>query len=235
MIRAPRAAVMGVLLLSPIALTACSAGQVAQTATQEPNIGNQADLDDVTLRALTLPYPTGGEYASGSDARLVGAVASTGLEEDTLVSIEGEAFETVEVVDPDAAAPAADAGASTDLDLTIPPNGILYLSSGGGPTVALVGLTEDIGPGEAIDVTFTFEEAGEVTVPVPVGVPTRDLPRGEGFDFHGEEGEDPGEEGEGPGEEGEGPGEEEVAGDEGSVEETSGEEAREQESAGSEG
>ena len=103
---------------------------------------------------------------------------------------------------------------SGDLDLTVPPNGILYLSSGEGPTVALVGLTEDIGPGESIDVTFTFEEAGEITIPVPVGVPTRDLPRGEEFDFHGEE---------------------EVAGEEGTVEESSGQEAREQESAEGEG
>ena len=212
--RAPRAAVMGVLLLSPIALTACSAGQVTQTSTQEPNAGNQADLGDVRLRALSLPYPTGGQYASGSDARLVGAIASTSSDEDTLVSIEGEAFDSVEVIDPDAAELAADAGGSDDLGITVPPNGIVYLSSGEGPTVALVGLTEDIGPGEAIDVTFTFEEAGEITLPVPVGVPTRDLPRGEEFDFHGEE---------------------EVSGEEGSMEESSGQEAREQESAEGEG
>ncbi|MCZ2803952.1 copper chaperone PCu(A)C [Modestobacter sp. VKM Ac-2983] len=212
--RAPRAAVMGVLLLTPIALTACSAGQVTQTATQEPNVGNQADLEDLQLRALTLPYPTGGQYASGSDARLVGAIASTGLEGDTLVSIEGEAFDSVEVIDPDAAELAADGSTSEDLGLTIPPNGILYLSSGDGPTVALVDLAETIGAGEAIDVTFTFEEAGEVTIPVPVGVPTRDLPRGEEFDFHGEE---------------------ELAGEEGSVEENPGQEARERESADEEG
>lgn len=205
---------MGVLLLTPIALTACSAGQVTQTATQEPNVGNQADLEDLQLRALTLPYPTGGQYASGSDARLVGAIASTGLEGDTLVSIEGEAFDSVEVIDPDAAELAADGSTSEDLGLTIPPNGILYLSSGDGPTVALVDLAETIGAGEAIDVTFTFEEAGEVTIPVPVGVPTRDLPRGEEFDFHGEE---------------------ELAGEEGSVEENPGQEARERESADEEG
>lgn len=205
---------MGVLLLTPIALTACSAGQVTQTSTQEPNVGNQADLEDLQLRALTLPYPTGGQYASGSDARLVGAIASTGLEGDTLVSIEGEAFDSVEVIDPDAAELVADGSTSEDLGLTIPPNGILYLSSGDGPTVALVELAETIGAGEAIDVTFTFEEAGEVTIPVPVGVPTRDLPRGEEFDFHGEE---------------------ELAGEEGSVEENPGQEARERESADEEG
>ena len=45
-----------------------------------------------------------------------------------------------------------------------------------------------MGVGQYVDVTFTFEQAGEVTVPVPVGVSTRDLPRGEPFDFHQEEG-----------------------------------------------
>jgi copper(I)-binding protein len=209
--RAPRAAVMGVLLLSPIALTACSAGQVAQTAEQQRDqVGTMASVGDVKLRALNLAYPTGGTYSSGSDARLVGAVASTANTEDTLVSIEGEAFDGVEVLDPDSAAPAADSSGSADLDLPVPPEGILFLTNGGGPTITLTGLTEEIGVGQSIDVTFVFEEAGEVTVPVPVGTPNRDLPRGEAFDFHGEE---------------------EVAGDEGSVEENSGQEAREQESA----
>ena len=60
---------------------------------------------------------------------------------------------------------------------------------GDGPAVTLVGLADDLTPGEYVDVTFTFEEAGEVTVPVPVGISARDLPRGEPFDFHEGEGE----------------------------------------------
>ena len=50
--RALRAATMGVLLLSPVALSACSAGQVTQTATQERDkTGGQAQVGDLTLRA----------------------------------------------------------------------------------------------------------------------------------------------------------------------------------------
>ena len=185
--RAPRAAVLGVLLLSPVALAACSAGQVSQTATQEQNLGNSADVGDLNLRGLQLPYPTGGVYAAGSDARLVGAVLSTSPSDDTLVSIEGEAFESVEVVDPEAVEPVAGAAAPTTLDLTVPANGGLFLSNGRGPAVTLVGLSEEVGAGQYVEVTFTFEEAGEVTVEVPVGIATRDLPRGEPFDFHPEE------------------------------------------------
>ena len=50
--RALRAATMGVLLLSPVALSACSAGQVTQTATQERDkTGAQAQVGDITVRA----------------------------------------------------------------------------------------------------------------------------------------------------------------------------------------
>jgi copper(I)-binding protein len=186
--RALRAAVMGVLLLSPVALAACSAGQVAQTASQQQNLGNSADVGDLHLRALELPYPTGGVYPRGSDARLLGAVASSAATDDTLVSIEGDAFDSVEVVDPGAAAGAAAGAGSSSLDLTVPAGGTLFIGNGDGPSVTLVGLTDDLGVGQYVDVTFTFEQAGKVTVAVPVATATRDLPRGDAFDFHGTEG-----------------------------------------------
>ena len=188
--RAPRAAALGVLLLSPPALAACSAGQVTQTATQEQNLGNNAGVGDLLIRGLSLPYPTGGVYGSGDDARLLAAVASTSDSDDTLVSIEGEDFDSVEVVDPSTST--APAGSSA-LDLAVPANGVLYLSNGDGPAVTLVGLADELSVGEYVDVTFTFEQAGEITVPVPVGTSSRDLPRGEPFDFeHSEEGTDVG-------------------------------------------
>jgi copper(I)-binding protein len=187
--RGLRAAAIGALLLSPVALGACSAGQVAQTATQEQNLGSQADVGDLNLRALELAYPTGGVYAAGTDARLLGALVSNGETDDTLVSIEGDGFDSVEVVDPDAAEAAAAATGTGSLDLPVPAGGTVYLGNGDGPSVTLVGLTEEVGVGQYVDVTFTFEQAGEVAVQVPVGVAVRDLPRGEPFDFHEGEGE----------------------------------------------
>ncbi len=192
--RALRAAATGVLLLSPVALTACSAGQVPQTATQEQNLGNSTDVGDLALRALELPYPTGGVYSTGGDARLLGAVVNTTDAEDTLVSITGDGFTSVEAVDPNAAAPAAPATGSGSLALTVPAGDTLFLGNGAGPSVTLVGLTKDLTVGQYIDVTFTFQRAGEVSVPVPVGVAVRDLPRGEPYDFHpAEEGDTGGE------------------------------------------
>jgi copper(I)-binding protein len=188
---------MGVLLLSPVALAACSAGQVTQTATQEQNLGNSADVGQLHLRALELPYPTGGVYPSGSDARLLGAIASDAATDDTLVSIEGEQFESVEVVDPGAATGAAAGAGSGSLGLTVPAGGTRFIGNGTGPSITLVGLTEDLGVGDYVDVRFSFEQAGEVTVAVPVGTAGRDLPRGDAFDFHGDEESTPSEGGEG--------------------------------------
>ncbi|MGY1855083.1 copper chaperone PCu(A)C [Modestobacter sp. SYSU DS0290] len=185
--RALRAAALGALLLSPAALSACSAGQVAQTATQEQNIGVNADADGVVLRGLQLPYPTGGEYPAGGDARLIGAIISEAQTDDTLVSITGPDFTDVEVVDPAAEAVAAGTTGGSSLDVTVPAGEIVHLGNGDGPAITLLGLSEPLGVSQYIPVTFTFEEAGEVTVDVPVGIPTRDLPRGEGYDFHHEE------------------------------------------------
>jgi copper(I)-binding protein len=194
--RALRAAAVSALLLSPVALSACSAGQVAQTEEQNRDkTGGQANVGALALRALELPYPTGGIYQSGSDARLLAAIVSTSDTDDTLVSIEGDDFDSVEVVDPNATASAAPG--ATSLDLTVPADGTLFLGNGTGPAVTLVGLADEVGVGQFVDVTFTFEQAGEVTVPVPVSTSGRDLPRGDAFDF--EPGQQREQEGGGPG------------------------------------
>ena len=65
--RALRAATMGVLLLSPVALSACSAGQVTQTETQDRDkTGPSARVGDLELREVLLAYPTGGRYVEGA-------------------------------------------------------------------------------------------------------------------------------------------------------------------------
>ena len=67
--RALRAATMGVLLLSPIALTACSAGQVTQTATQERDkTGGQAQVGSLTVRQAALESPREGFGEAEIDA-----------------------------------------------------------------------------------------------------------------------------------------------------------------------
>ncbi|WNV76263.1 copper chaperone PCu(A)C [Geodermatophilus sp. DSM 44513] len=150
--RALRAATMGALLLSPIALTACSAGQVAQTATQNRDkVGPQAAVGDVELRAITLAYPPDGLYEEGEDAELEMAVVNTDNEPDRLVSIEGEAFEGVLVsgqatpvpavpgspsAEPVAASPSAPEPAPTDPAATPSPGALPSSSAPATPTAS---------------------------------------------------------------------------------------------------
>lgn len=189
--RALRAAAMGVLLLSPVALSACSAGQVAQTATQvRDKVGGTATVGDITVRDARLAYPTDGEYASGDDAELLVALSNTGSQDDTLVDITGEGFGSVEVT---GGSGTAGGGSAGGLDVTIPAESNVFLGEDG-PTVTLTGLGDALTVGEGLDLTMTFEQAGEVQVRVPVGVPERELPRGEAFDFHEEEAAGEGEE-----------------------------------------
>ncbi|SDN49647.1 copper chaperone PCu(A)C [Geodermatophilus sp. DSM 45219] len=251
--RALRAATMGALLLSPIALTACSAGQVSQTATQNRDkVGPEAAVGDLTLRAITLAYPEDGLYEEGEDAELQLAIVNGDTEDDTLIGIEGEAFDGVVVAGeataspavpsspsaapsstapssapagettapgttagetpaagttgpeaattgPEATEPAATATpsapatptapeTSTEVDIPVPAGSTVFLGGADGATVELADLSEELTAGQSIEVTLTFERAGEITVPVLVATPDEVLPREEPFDFHHEEG-----------------------------------------------
>lgn len=96
--RALRAATVGVLLLTPVALTACGAGQVSQTATQiRDKTGPAAQVGDLSLRQVMLAYPRSGQYSSGDDAVLNMSIANSGPEDDALIGISGDDFSGVKV------------------------------------------------------------------------------------------------------------------------------------------
>ena len=177
--RALGAATMGVLLLSPLALSACSAGQVTQTASQNRDkVGAMAEVGDLTLRAVEFESPRGGSYDDGDDADLRLVIANSGREDDTLTEISGEGFDEVEF----------DGGeGSGGSGLDIPANAITYVD-GDDLGITLTELEDSLTTGQSLDLTFAFENAGEVTVPVTVSTPDEALEREEGFDFHEEEG-----------------------------------------------
>jgi copper(I)-binding protein len=237
--RALRAATMGALLLSPIALTACSAGQVSQTATQNRDkVGPEAAVGDITLRQITLAHPQDGLYEEGENAELQMAIVNTSTEADTLVGIEGEVFDGVLVSGQATASPAVPGSpsaepvattapaapttpgttpqttapeatpspgalptptvpaapstptASSEVEISVPAGSTVFLGGASGATVELAELSEELTAGQSIEVTLTFEQAGEVTVQALVATPDRVVPREEPFDFHHEEGEE---------------------------------------------
>jgi copper(I)-binding protein len=192
--RALRAATMGVLLLSPVALSACSAGQVTQTATQERDkVGAMAQVGDLTIRAVQLAAPRDGSYDRGDDAELLMAIVNSGEEPDALVGISGEGFGDVEfhagstaTGTPTATPTGASSGRSTsDTEIEIPGDSVVHVD-GEDISITLTDLDEPLTTGQYLELTFEFEKAGEVTLPVTVATPSESVERGETFDFHEE-------------------------------------------------
>jgi copper(I)-binding protein len=185
--RALRAATMGALLLSPLALSACSAGQVTQTATQNRDkAGPAAQVENITLRSVLIAYPRSGAYDQGDDAELQAAIINTSDEADTLVTIESDAFEGVRAIGGDTNAVSDASGFSTELNIEIPRDETVFLG-GDGPTILLENLTDGLTAGQSIELTMTFELAGAVTVQAQVDNPEKEIARGEAYDFHQEE------------------------------------------------
>jgi copper(I)-binding protein len=223
--RALRAAVTGALVLSPVALGACSGGQVTQTGTQDRDkVGPQAQVEDILLRQVLLAYPEGGRYEEGDDAELIISIINTSNADDTLTGIEGEGFDGVLVAgtgptpspsspagdqptstptpgttgatpgsSPSApAAPSATPSASTTLSLDLPADTALYVGREDGATITLQDLGEELTPGQTLTVTFSFEQAGEITTQVLVAGPEEAIERPEPFNFEeGTEQENP--------------------------------------------
>jgi copper(I)-binding protein len=231
--RALRAATMGVLLFSPVVLSACSAGQVTQTATQERDkTGAQAQVGDISVRQGELLSPRGGTYESGDDAELQVTLVNGGSEDDTLVSVDGDGFSSAEISSggsssssssgsssstsssssssaaaTTSAAPTSGAAATSSPSATTTssagatsssssrgsqeidiPAGRSVFIGGGQYTVTLTDLSEDLTPGQYLEITLTFEKAGQVTIPVTVANPSSSVPRNSSFNFHQEEG-----------------------------------------------
>ena len=185
--RAMRAVTTVALLISPVALGACSAGRVTQTATQERDkVGALAQVGDITIRAAKLASPGETGYERGDDADLLMAVVNSGTEPDTLVDVTGEGFGDVEFDD-------GSAGGSSGQGIEIPADAPVFVD-GEEVTVTLTDLEDTLTTGQQLELTLVFENAGEITLPVTAATPEEALERGEPFDFHHEE-EGGGEEG----------------------------------------
>ena len=218
--RAKRTAVMGALVIAPVALGACSAGQVSQTGTQDRDkVGPQAQVEDILLRQVLIAYPEEGRYEEGDDAELIVTIVNASNSDDTLTGIEGEGFSGFEIAGtapapspsspagnqptatptpgttgatpaapPTAATPtSASPSASSQLSLDLPADTALYIGREDGAAISLQDLAEPLTAGQNLSLTFTFEQAGEITVQALVAGPQEEIERGEPFHFDTEE------------------------------------------------
>lgn len=158
-----------------LALTACGAGQISQTATQAPAVnGVNAGVGDIALRNVHLRAPQTSDYVRpGSEAELLFVASNESPDQpDRLVSIRSDV-----------------GSVPLQGDATLAPNGVLVAGEPDGQTAALesvepaepltvdVTLTKPITNGLTYPFTFTFQRAGEVTVQVPISAgeePRRD-------------------------------------------------------------
>jgi copper(I)-binding protein len=181
--RALRAATMSVLLLSPLALSACSAGQVTQTASQNRDkVGDSVRVGAITVRAVELEYPRGDQYDAGDDAPLRMAIVNSSNESDTLTDVEGKGFGSAEIT---GAVPEDSSSTSSDAptEIEIPADSSVFVGEDD-VEVTLTDLDESMTTGQRLELVLTFENAGEVTVLATVANPDDEESRGESFDFH---------------------------------------------------
>ncbi|MGV0815728.1 hypothetical protein ABQF34_27570 [Mycolicibacterium boenickei] len=160
--------------LTAAVLTGCGAGQVSQTATQEPAVnGVNAQAGSVSLRNVHLRAPQQNDYVEpGSEAELLFVAANESTEApNKLISIKTNVGDV-----------------ALSGDQTIPAAGVLVVGEPDGQLTSLqqteaadavtakVTLTKPVTNGLLYDFTFKFSN-GETTVAVPISAgeePRRD-------------------------------------------------------------
>ena len=150
-------------------LTACGAGQISQTSDQVAAVnGNSVDLGDISLRNVHVVFPQSEEYsieAGGTVELGFIAINNSSTTSDTLTGISTDAASESGGTEIE---PLTGLGAGMPVDNAVSDPGIPLQFI----TVELEGIDEDVRPGLTVPVTFTFEEAGEVELLVPVDAGT---------------------------------------------------------------
>ncbi|WP_430330740.1 hypothetical protein [Rhodococcus sp. ACT016] len=154
-----------------LVLSACGAGQISQTATQAAAVnGNQATSGNIALRNVHVVYPNSEDYSiePGGSAQL--AFTAVNLSEhqtDRLTGIKSDYAGSVTIDDKAGTReikPQAALGAGNP-DVSVPEEAPETLSL---IDVTLDDIREGVRPGLTFPVTFTFQNAGDVVVQVPV-------------------------------------------------------------------
>jgi copper(I)-binding protein len=153
-------------LAAAVALGGCSAGQVSQTANQQPGVnGTMATVGSIALRNIHLRAAQSTAYVQpGRDVELVFvAINDSPDTNDKLVSIRSDV--AVVTLTGDTSVPANGVLAVGEPDAQIAP---LESVERANAAKASVALTKPITNGLTYDFTFAFEKAGQTTVAVPI-------------------------------------------------------------------
>jgi len=143
-----------------LGISACSAGQQAQTASIQATVdGANADIGPIALRDIKLAYPDGGRYTKGSSARLEFVAVNDGDQSDELVDVRTDAASRVTL----ASAPStAEASASATASGSASPSGT---PSATGSASGSGGRTASAAPSATASAAPTSEASARIPLP----------------------------------------------------------------------
>jgi copper(I)-binding protein len=161
-----RIGVLGTGLVALLVLAGCGSVQTGSTNLDRARIG----LDSVDGRAgdlrllsvsIASPGPSGSTHLAGDSAALLLTVANDGEDDDVLVGADADVAEQVVRRN-------GDGSADVDLHVAVPAGKVVVLREVSGPHLELDGLHETLRSGFSVPVTFEFQDAGTVTLSVPI-------------------------------------------------------------------
>jgi copper(I)-binding protein len=174
---ARRTAAVALAVALPLGLSGCGANFEAQTYQQRSAAdGTNAAVGAIAIRNVTLLPPEEGDmHEEGDDVDVQLTLTNDGPDDDRLVGASSAAADSVVLLED---------GSEVDA-VELPRLG----TTGGSLGLRLSGLTEELRPGQYTEITLTFENSGEVDLPVPVsttGEYDKERERSENFHQIGE-------------------------------------------------
>ena len=145
-----------VFAAASLTLAGCGAGQYAQSVNQQAAIlGANATIGNMSTLNVRLAPTEQQKYPAGSNPRVLLSLSNDGINPDTLTSVSTPAAQSVQISG----------------DPVVPGQTLVDLSGDSGPKVTLNGLVQDVSYGVSIPMTFSFANAGSLTINVPIQNP----------------------------------------------------------------
>ena len=166
------AALTGALLL-----TACATGQDAATSKEHASVnGGSGDVGQISIRDTGVAGPSSvAGYEVGSSAMIVGFVVNNDpTAADQITGVTSPVASSVLIATAASAASATDTPNTSTSDaptggvVDVPAGSLVRLGGSTGAVIELQNLTTALIPGQSFSVTFTFKNAGKLTLAIPV-------------------------------------------------------------------
>ncbi|MET0864641.1 MAG: hypothetical protein ABWZ98_09935, partial [Nakamurella sp.] len=144
------------MVAATLTISGCAAGQYSQTADQVAAIdGANGVIGDLTVLNARLAPTEREDYPAGSDARLLLWISNDSINPDTLSEVSTSAAESVEITG----------------EALLPGQTLVDMSADTGTKVQVNGFLEDQYYGQSIPMTFSFKNAGTLTLNIPIELP----------------------------------------------------------------